>query len=206
MSNERASPCFTPGTGIATNRGMIAVERLQRGDRVLTADNGLCPIAWIGRRTLRLAEIRDAEDLRPIMIRAGALGEGRPARTMIVSPKHRFLVEYLSPTGSREKVLRSAEKLVDHKGILPVPVLGVTYIHLMFERHQVILANGAWTESFLPDASNWQKIGAAQRLEIEDLFPSMKNGGFARYSDPARPLDDRPLWKRRMPDRTPLRR
>lgn len=91
-----------------------------------------------------------------------------------------------------------ADKLIDHRGIKPVHALGVTYIHLLFEHHQVVLADAAWAESFRPDATTWNKIGNAQRLEIEALFPEAREGGLERLSNPARPLDDRPLYKRRM--------
>ncbi|HSF92831.1 MAG TPA: Hint domain-containing protein, partial [Paracoccaceae bacterium] len=49
---ERVVACFTPGTGIATPKGEVAVERLKKGDRVLTRDNGIQTIRWIGQKKL----------------------------------------------------------------------------------------------------------------------------------------------------------
>lgn len=193
-----ASPCFTPGTRIATARGWTPIEQISHGDRLLTADNGLRPVVWIGKRHLTRGEIGTNDELRPILVRAGALGDRRPDRDMIVSPKHRFMVRRANAHGVWEEVLMPADKLIDHNGIKPVEALGVTYIHLLCEHHQVLLADGAWAESFRPDASTWQKIGNAQRLEIEALFPEARNGGLERLADPARPLDDRPLYKQRM--------
>lgn len=48
----RVVACFTPGTGIATPKGEVAFERLKKGDRVLTRDNGIQTIRWIGRKKL----------------------------------------------------------------------------------------------------------------------------------------------------------
>ncbi len=198
MIKAEASPCFTPGALIATGRGMTPVEELKPGDRVLTADNGLQPIVWIGRKTLRHPSEALREELRPVLIKAGALGGERPTRDIIVSPKHRFVVSWLKVDGRKEELLVAADRLINHTTIRPVTVLGVTYFHLLFERHQVILAEGAWTESFLPEPETWQRIGTAQRCEIEALFPEARTQGLHRLADPARPLDARPLWKRRM--------
>lgn len=191
------TPCFTPGTLIATGRGLRPVERISPGEKVVTRDDGLREVLWIGRRTLSFAEIARAEEFRPVLVRQSALGGGRPHRDMIVSPRHRFLMAG-SSDGTREEVLTQAVRLVDWRGILPVRVLGVTYLHLLFARHQVILADGAWTESFRPGPTEWRGLGHGQRLEIESLFPELATGAAYRLTRPARTLDDRPLWKRRM--------
>jgi len=49
---ENVIPCFTPGTVIATPQGERLVEDLRPGDRVITRDNGIQEIAWIGSKTL----------------------------------------------------------------------------------------------------------------------------------------------------------
>lgn len=190
------TPCFTPGTRIATARGHRAIETLKPGDRVVTRDNGLAEILWIGRRTLSFGEIGRSEEFRPVLLRRGALGPDRPSRDMMVSPRHRFLRQV-----GTEEVLIQAARLVDWRGILPVPVLGVTYLHLLFARHQVILADGAWTESFRPDVVARAGLSNGQRLEIEALFPELRSTGLYRLTRPARPLDAEPLWKRRMAHR-----
>ena len=87
-----ASPCFTPGTLIATEYGQRPIEDLARGDRVVTRDNGLKRITWVGRRNVTYHEVQEAEGLQPVLVRAGAFGDGRPARDMVVSPNHRFLI------------------------------------------------------------------------------------------------------------------
>ena len=51
-AHTAVTPCFTPGTMIATLRGERAVETLQQGDKIVTRDNGVQEIAWIGGRIL----------------------------------------------------------------------------------------------------------------------------------------------------------
>ena len=58
-------------------------------------------------------------------------------------------------------------------GIGAVDALGVTYVHVMFDRHQVVLSNGGWTESFQPGDWSLKGIGQAQRAELLGLFPEL---------------------------------
>jgi hypothetical protein len=52
--------------------------------------------------------------------------------------------------------------------------MATTYIHFMFDRHEVVLSNGAWTESFQPGDYSLKGLGNAQRNEILELFPELK--------------------------------
>jgi hypothetical protein len=186
------SPCFTPGTLIATERGQRPVETLRTGDKLVTRDNGLRRIYWIGRRTLTRGALRAEPDLQPILVRTGAFGDGVPSRHMLVSPSHRFL-QALEPmpgegVGGRTEVLIAARHLVDERRVRPAMTLGVSYIHLLCDRHQVILANGAWTESFHPDDRVFPELEGDQRQELVGLFPDIETIGASTRFPPARPI------------------
>ena len=185
------TPCFTPGTLIATERGQRPVETLRRGDRLVTRDNGLRRIYWTGRRDVAYEELCKVEELRPVLIRAGALGAGRPARDTMVSPGHRMLVRGTSALFAGEgEVLVAARRLIDHKRVFAPAALGVSYVHLLCDCHQVILANGLWTESFHPDDQLMRAIGNTQRLELLGLFPEIATVGALRRFPPARRIID----------------
>jgi Ca2+-binding RTX toxin-like protein len=81
-------PCFATGTLILTDMGEVPVEALKPGDRLVTADNGLQPLRWIGRRSQRF----DGPDNRhrPIAIGPGALGDGLPRRRLAGRPSNAF--------------------------------------------------------------------------------------------------------------------
>lgn len=172
---ENVIPCFTPGALIATPRGEVAVETLRAGDRVLTRDNGIQEIRWIGSRTLTRAELLGAPHLRPVLIRKGALGDGLPERDMVVSPQHRVLIAGRAPQlyFAESEVLVAAKHLVGRPGIEALESLRATYVHFLFDRHEVVLSDGSWTESFQPGDMTLGAMGEAQRGEIVELFPEL---------------------------------
>lgn len=173
---ERCSPCFTPGTLIATHRGELPVELLSAGDKVVTRDNGIQTVRWVGKTQMYLQDFQADPHLLPVFIRHGALGKGLPERDMMLSPNHRVLVanERTSLFFTEKEVLVAAKHLVS-QGVHTVQSSGTTYIHFMCDRHEVVLSDGAWTESFQPDDQSLKGIGNAQRLEIFELFPELKS-------------------------------
>ena len=173
---ENVVPCFTPGTLIATPRGEVPVESLQPGDRVITRDNGIQEIRWVGQRDMSAADFAVAPHLRPVLIRKGALGNGLPERDMLVSPNHRILVanDRTALYFDEHEVLVSAKHLVGNDHIRAIQSSGTVYIHFMCDRHEVVLSNGAWTETFQPGDQTLKGMGNAQRTEIFELFPELK--------------------------------
>lgn len=183
----RATPCFTPGTRITTHRGELPVEHLVAGDRVITRDNGIQTVRWIGKTQMFLQDFQAEPHLLPVFIRQGSLGKGLPERDMMVSPNHRILVanERTTLRFADREVLVAAKHLTS-QGVHTVQSSGTTYIHFMCDRHEVVLADGIWTESFQPEDHSLKGIGNAQRLEIFELFPELKTDeGRAAYG-PAR--------------------
>jgi len=80
---EKVVVCFAAGTMIETAEGEVAIESLQVGDLVRTADHDYQPIRWIGS-----SKVAAMGSVAPILIKAGALGNTRDLR---VSPQHRML-------------------------------------------------------------------------------------------------------------------
>lgn len=175
--------CFAPGTLIETDRGPVPVERLRQGDRVLTRDNGWQDIFWIGRRDLAAQELHDDESLRPIILRAGSLGENLPERDLMVSPAHRMLVTSRRAElyFEESEVLVAAKHLVGVPGVARSKARPVSYIHFMCARHEVVRANGAWAESFLPGDHAVTQIEKEQRAELFRLFPELSSGVSTRF-------------------------
>jgi Hint domain len=172
---ENVIPCFTPGTLIDTNRGAVAVEQLQVGDRVLTRDNGFQTVRWAGAKRMDADHLRLNPALQPVLIRQGALGHGVPQADMQVSPQHRMLL-----TGPRAEllfgeaeVLAPALHLVGMPGVERVCCDDVTYLHVMFDQHEIICANGAWTESFQPGDRAMAGLGVDTCAELVAIFPEL---------------------------------
>lgn len=188
---ERIIPCFTPGTMIATPQGERRVEDLEVGDKVITRDNGLQEIRWIGRRDLEGRELLQAPQLKPVLIRAGALGRGLPETDLLVSPNHRCLInnEKSALYFEDREVLVSAKHLTGLEGVDHVDTDEVTYIHFMFDQHEVVLSNGSWTESFQPGEQTLGDMDEEQREEIFTLFPELRHAeGINAYQAARRSL------------------
>ncbi len=181
--------CFTPGTMVATDMGERRIETLQPGDRVITRDNGFQQIRWVGSRVLeRHAGTRAL--LRPVHIKANALGDRLPERDIVLSPNHRVLWQrsnMLLFSGHNE-VLAAAKSLVGQPGITQESVNEVTYIHILFDRHEIVLADGMWSESFFPGPVALCNLHMDQRRELLSLFPELERSKTQDVFPLARPV------------------
>lgn len=184
--------CFTTGTLIDTDRGPRPVHLLRVGDLVRTRDHGMQPLRWLGGRQLSGADLGGNPRLHPIRIAAGALGPGLPARDLVVSPQHRILVRSAIAqrmTGSAE-VLIAAVHLLGHPGIARVQAQeGVGYWHLMFDRHEIVFAEGAEAESLYLGPMALAAMTDDAIEELHALFPELVSAGRDREAQPtARPV------------------
>jgi Ca2+-binding RTX toxin-like protein len=175
IENVNYVPCFTPLSMIKTIRGEVPAGQLRLGDRVLTRDNGFQQIEWIGTRALAQSDLKRTQALRPVRIRKGALGNGQPERDLLVSPQHRMLVCSKSAAlwFGEEEVFVPAIALTILDGIDQIDMPGVTYVHFMMSRHQVVMGDGAWSESFQPGDLTLAGMDRAQRAELFALFPEL---------------------------------
>jgi len=172
--------CFTPGTRILTPRGERPVETLRQGDLVITRDHGPQPVRWIGRRT-----VPGRGAFAPV--RVGPAIIGGTAGGLLVSPQHRVLVTgyHAELLFGSDEVLVAAKHLVGGNDACIAPCAAVTYIHLMFDRHEVIYAEGFATESFFAGDSAMTAVDAPAREELFAIFPELRSTG-SRHRETAR--------------------
>ena len=171
-------PCFTPGTRICTSDGLVDVAELEIGDRILTMDRGLQTIRWVGHTRLPAVVLGQTPKFRPVVIRQDALGPGLPFHDMKVSPQHRILI-----TGwqaellfGEDEILVPAIKLCNGATIYQDAVpQDVTYIHVLFDQHEVIWADGIPTESYLPAINDVSEMAD----ELTAIFPQRQQGDVA---------------------------
>ena len=168
--------CFTAGTLIETPNGAVPVERLQVGDLVSTATGAPQPLRWIGGRRLSALHLNKHQNLRPIRITADALAPGIPSQDLCVSPQHRMLLR--SKTAERmfgqAEVLVAATRLTSLPGVFQDPPGdGVDYFHLLFDDHQVVIANGAPSESLFTGPEALKTLPPAARAELAQIMPNV---------------------------------
>jgi Hint domain len=171
---QEAVFCFTPGTKVDTPDGPRLVEALRAGDLVTTLGNGSQVLRWIGRRQVSLAALLMSPELRPVEFAAGVIGNLGPLR---VSPQHRVLLNdwRAQVYFGEDEVLIPAKAMINGQTIRQVlPPEGVTYLHLLFDRHEIIVTDGALSESFHPGETGLEALDAAQRREVDLLFPGLE--------------------------------
>lgn len=182
--------CFTLGTNLSTPTGSRPIETLTIGDLVITRDNGLQPIRWIGRKIITGARLHAMPHLNPVMIKKNAFGPGAPEKDMWLSPQHRVLHESASSMlqfGSRE-ILVPAKGLVNNDTIITdTSQSSVEYIHLMFDNHEIVYSDGIASESFHPGDMAISALEDASRAELFDIFPELQCSPKS-YGPSARPI------------------
>jgi hypothetical protein len=173
-------PCFVAGTRILTPTGEVAVEALQPGDLVMTQDEGPQPLRWIGRR-----EVTAVGDHAPICIAEGTFG---PHGTLLLSPQHRVLIcdSLAELLFGEAEVLVAAKDLVNDRSVRVQSGGMVDYVHLLFDRHQVVFAEGLPTESFLPGPQTTKSFEAPIVAELRSIFPELDLETGQGYSPAAR--------------------
>lgn len=167
--------CFTPGTAIATPKGEVDAQDLKVGDKVFTRDNGVQEIRWVGQKDLTRFDFDAQSALAPVLIQKGALGNGLPERDMMVSPQHRILLtsDRAMLYFEEREVLSPAIHLVGMPGVSRVRPAQTSYLHFLCDNHEVVLSNGAWTETFQPGQASLHGLQSAQRNEVLELFPEL---------------------------------
>ncbi len=171
------TPCYCRGTLIETPRGEQRVEALQIGDQVMTRSGAARAIKWIGRRGFAGRFILGRKDILPVCIKAGALGANTPRRDLWISPHHAMYFDSASAGG----VLIEAKDLVNGISIVQAEHADkVEYFHIELETHDVIIAEGALSESFIDDDSRGMFHNAP---EFHALYPQAARNA-AQYCAP----------------------
>lgn len=198
FSGIEAVVCFTRGTRIATPKGQRPIETLTRGDLVLT-NAGARPIRWIGNRRLSRADLAANPRHLPVLLPAGALGPGLPARDIALSPQHRVLIanRVCERMFDIPAFLAPAKDLVGAWGIRSLQEAEFAdYWHILLDQHHVVQAEGAWAETLYPGREAIKGLPCGARDEILSLFPQLAMMSAEDFYPPAYPLIRGPRVKR----------
>jgi hypothetical protein len=137
---------------------------------VQTRDHGPQPLRWIGR-TMRKAKGADA----PVVFAKNALGDhGETA----LSPNHRVLVRSASAEMlfGQNEVLVKAKDLINDTTIRPrADGQDTIYVHLLFDRHEIIRGDGLESESYHPGDQTLESFDPETRAEVLELIADMQD-------------------------------
>ncbi len=165
--------CFGKGTAIRTPRGDVLVEDLRVGDLVTTMDNGPQKIRWINTRSYDARQMQKGSHLHPVLIKRGTFGA---ERDLLVSQQHGVLVGQSGDSFARAKHLADAAKGVR----IAKGKKSVTYVHLMFDDHQVIFAENVPSESFYPGPMALSQMSKPHRAAFSKVLPALGTGRVSR--------------------------
>jgi hypothetical protein len=175
-------PCFASGTTIETAEGPMLIENITAGMYVNTRDDGPQMVRWIGNST-----VSTEGNQRPIRVKKGSFGA---TSDLIVSPQHRIMLEgcWAELLFGEPEVLVKAKDLINNFTVInDYELEQVTYHHMLFDRHQVITANGVACESYLPGDQTMAGFNHDTQKEILNLFPALRED-LGNYGGAARPL------------------
>ncbi len=145
---ESACVSFTRGTHITMADGrQVLIEDLRPGDKVLSRDSGPQELRWIGEQTLRATG-----PFAPIIIAPGALNN---SGELTVSPNHRlFIYQRVDTIGAGQKeVMIKARHLLNGVSVIQAEGGFVDYFQLLFDKHEIIYAEGIASESLFVDTT-----------------------------------------------------
>lgn len=159
---------FARGTQIALADGrQVPIEALEPGMRVLTRDHGAQPLRWLGRATLRAVGA-----FAPVVITAGTLGN---AGDLIVGQHHRMFLYQRNRAGrtGTAELLVQAKHLVDDDRVFLREGGFVDYLSLVFDRHEIIYAEGIPAESLMVNDATLTHLPDDLATEVRDRFPGL---------------------------------
>jgi len=187
-----ATLCFLSGMRIAVPSGETPVERIRVGDSVLTG-NGPQLVSWIS------SSRKDSANVAPVVFTPAALaspalslaeGARPPERPLKVSQQHCMVVtdDRARAFIGTDTFLLAAKHLINGDTIYLDHSAGdVEYFHLMFEQHQIVVAEGAWSESFYPGPEALKNLTAAQKQDIYEAAPDLMDDPTHGYGPTALP-------------------
>ncbi len=157
---------FTRGTHITMSSGeQRLIEDLNIGDRILTRDDGVQQIRWIGQST-----VRAVGEFAPIKIHAGTLHN---ENDLIVSPDHRLFIYQRSDElgAGQSEILVKARHLVNGYTVTVMDGGFVDYFQLLFDSHQIIYAEGIAAETMLIDTRTKSVLPADLSAAMGEVIP-----------------------------------
>jgi hypothetical protein len=175
---------FATGTLISLPGGRPqGIETLRAGDMILTRDHGPQPVRWVGKATLRAAGA-----FAPVVISAGTLGN---LGDLVVSPQYRVCLYQRGPhrLGGAPEVLVQAKHLVDGDRVWRREGGYVDYYSLVFDRHEIIFAEGIATESLLVNEQTVHRLPEDLSDDLRARFPGLSQSPHLGTEAPSGALD-----------------
>lgn len=164
--------CFDASTQIRTRKGDIRVDRLVSGDEVMTLDHGYQQLVWVGH-----SQMRGTDANAPVVFHNSKTGD----EYLSVSQQHRMLVTgpMVQQMCGQHQALIAAKHLVNNDTIRIKPRSRVHFVHILCNAHELVLANGVWSETLYLGPRSLSVLSDSARSDFSRKCPEI----FARSFD-----------------------
>ena len=165
--------CFAKGTMILTVLGERSVEGLKTGDRLVTRNGQLTTIRWTSHTHHSAEALSQNPNFRPYKIAKNTFADGVPHRDLLVTKQHRVLLNSIVAkrmTGQSEVLVPT--HILSDRGYSSqqTPQDGISYYHILTDRHDVIWANGLPSETLYIGSQLIKIIGPKRYQEVCQLL------------------------------------
>jgi hypothetical protein len=123
LARHWSLPGLCWNASVMTSFGALPVQVLRQHDPLRLSEGQIARVAWVDKIQLDEGFLAAYPDAQPVMIRAGALGQGLPAQDILVSPEQKIAVRSMSYASE----LRSARDLLGRPGVMRQPQTMLTY-------------------------------------------------------------------------------
>lgn len=188
---EEAFSALARGSVLMTEDGPVAIEDLQPGQRVLTAEGRPEQVCWIGSMVIYpgAENGRDLEEQVSLTrITAESFGAGRPGLDLVLGPRARLCLRdpRLRRVAGAEAAYVPARAFLDGISVIEVtPSAPVTAYHVVLEHHGSLRVAGLEVEAFHPGEGVERMIDPRMLSLFEAQFPQFAS--LASFGPPAHP-------------------
>ena len=165
---------FAHGSLVATTEGEVAIEDLQPGMQVITAEHGPQPVHWIGS----MAHNPDPNGARFLTrVTADRFAAGAPPLDLLCGPGARLLHRpgSLRSAADHKPVYTPLRDFVDGDSIIAIaPRMVVETYHIALKRHATIRVGGLDLETFHPGMTILSQMGTNTRDLFVSMFPHIR--------------------------------
>lgn len=183
---KRTGICFLAGTRILTAKGERPIEELCENDLIYTQDRGYQKL----RMLVQSRVVCESEDQLPLCIKPGALGNSGHHSPLFVSPLHRILLdgEFIEAITGEEALFVKARHLDGLVEASPEEKwLGkeLRYFNLLFDNHEIIIANGLRCESFFAGREALLNLSRPEAMLVMEKLGGMAAGAGLELARPS---------------------
>jgi hypothetical protein len=169
-----ATSGLAPATLVEGDAGPVAAKDIRPGMELLTRGAGPRPVLWSGVSR----NVVSATGESPVRIRRGALDPeaALPANALLCAPGQLVLLRHAlnDLLFGAELVLARAADLTHLEGVEMVARADAAWVHLLFDSHEMIRAEGMWVESLRPEMDKIEQNDPFAAQDIYDVLPRLR--------------------------------